>query len=129
MKEYAWSLTIAFLMLSGSLLAHHGTAASYDIKQAVTITGTLTKFSWTNPHCYIQLDVKGSDGQVVGWAGEMNSPGILQTAGWTKNTLKAGDQVTLTLHPSKSGAPVGEVDRSKPIIVNGKELLPASNEQ
>jgi hypothetical protein len=129
MKNYAWSFTIAFLTLSGSLLAHHGTAASYDSKKFVTITGTLTKFSWTNPHSYIELDVKGEDGQVIHWAGEMNSPGILQTAGWTKSTLKAGDQVTLTLHPSKAGAPVGEVDRSKPIIVNGKELLPASNEQ
>jgi hypothetical protein len=129
MKHHGWSLTIAFFMLSGSLLAHHGTAASYDSKKAVTITGTLTKFSWTNPHCYIALDVKGDNGQVVHWAGEMNSPGILQTAGWTKNTLKAGDEVTLTLHPSKAGTPVGEVDRSKPIIVNGKELLPASNEQ
>ena len=129
MKKYIWSLPIAFLMLSASLLAHHGTGASYDVKKSVTITGTLTKFSWTNPHCYVQLDVKGTDGQVVAWAGEMNSPGILQTAGWTKNTLKAGDQVTLTLHPSKAGTAVGEVDRSKPIIVNGKELLPASNEQ
>src|ERR1041384_3400197 len=101
MKNHACSLVIAFLMMSGSLLAHHGTAASYDTKQAVTITGTLTKFSWTNPHCYIQWDVKGADGQVVGWAGEMNSPGILQTAGWTKNNLKAGDQVTLTLPPPK----------------------------
>ena len=129
MKNYAGSLTIAFLTLSGSLLAHHGTAASYDSKKSVTITGTLTKFSWTNPHCYVQLDVKGADGQVVSWAGEMNSPGILQTAGWTKNTLKAGDQVTLSLHPSKAGTSVGEVDRAKPIVVNGKELLPASNEQ
>ena len=128
MKKYGTLSMIAFLMLSGSLLAHHGTAASYDVKQSVTITGILTKFSWTNPHCYIQLDVKGPDGQVVNWAGEMNSPGILQTAGWTRNTLKAGDQVTLSVHPSKAGAPVGEVDRSKPIIVNGKELLPASNE-
>ncbi|SRR5437016_1730846 len=127
MKNYVWSLTIGFLMLSGSLLAHHGTAASYDSTKSVTITGTLTKFSWTNPHCYVQLDVKGADGQVVPWAGELNSPGILQTAGWTKNTLKAGDEVTMTLHPSKAGTPVGVVDRSKPVTVNGKELLPASN--
>ena len=129
MKNYVWSSAIAFLMLPGSLLAHHGTAASYDSKKLVTITGTLTKFSWTNPHSYVELDVKGADGQAVHWAGELSSPFRLQTAGWTKNTIKAGDQITLTLHPSKAGTPVGEVDRSKPIIVNGKELLPASNEQ
>jgi hypothetical protein len=129
MKNYAGSLTIAFLALSGSLLAHHGTAASYDSTKTVTITGTLTKFSWTNPHSYVELDVKAADGQTVHWAGELSSPLRLQTAGWTKNTIRAGDQITLTLHPSKAGTPVGEVDRSKPIIVNGKELLPASNEE
>ena len=127
MKNYVWSLTIAFLMLAASLQAHHGTGASYDTAKSVTLTGTLTKFSWTNPHSYVELDVKGADGQVVHWAGEMNSPGILQTAGWTKNTLKAGDQITLTVHPSKAGTSVGVVYRSKPVIVNGKELLPASN--
>jgi hypothetical protein len=114
-------------MLSTALLAHHGTGASYDSTKSVTITGTLTKFSWTNPHSYVELDVKGADGQIVHWAGELNSPGILQTAGWKKDTLKAGDQVTLTVHPSKAGTPVGVVDRSKPVTVNGKELLPASN--
>jgi hypothetical protein len=114
-------------MLSSSLLAHHGTAASYDSTKSLTLTGTLTKFSWTNPHSYVEFDVKGPDGQIVHWAAETNSPGILQTAGWSKNTLKAGDQVTLTVHPSKAGTPVGVVDRSKPVIVNGKVLSPASN--
>ncbi len=127
MKNYIRLLPIVFLMLSTSLLAHHGTAASYDSSKSVTLTGTLTKFSWTNPHSYVELDVKGPGGEVLHWAGEMNSPGVLKNAGWTKDTLKAGDQVTLTLHPSKAGAPVGVVDRSKPVIVNGKELLPASN--
>ncbi len=127
MKRYIGSFPIAFLMLSSAVLAHHGTGASYDLTKSVTITGTMTKFSWTNPHSFVELDVKGPGGEIVHWVGEMNSPGILKTAGWTKNTLNPGDQVTLTLHPSKAGTPVGVVDRSKPITINGKELLPAGN--
>src|SRR5262245_45076311 len=118
---------IVLLVVSSSLLAHHGTAVSYDQNKSVTLTGTLTKFSWTNPHCYVELDVKNSSGQVVHWAGEMNSPGVLKVAGWTRETIKAGDQVTLSVHPAKAGTPVGVVDRGKPIIANGKEILPASN--
>jgi uncharacterized protein DUF6152 len=127
MRNNLLSAIIALLVVSGSLLAHHGTAASYDQNKSVTVTGTLTKFSWTNPHCYVELDVKDSSGQVVHWAGEMNSPGVLKGAGWTKDTIKPGDQVTMTVHPSKAGTPVGVVDRGKPIIANGKEILPASN--
>jgi Family of unknown function (DUF6152) len=127
MNKNVLSALIVLLVVSSSLLAHHGTAVSYDQNKSVTLTGTLTKFSWTNPHCYVELDVKNSSGQVVHWAGEMNSPGVLKVAGWTRETIKAGDQVTLSVHPAKAGTPVGVVDRGKPIIANGKEILPASN--
>jgi len=127
MKKTLFLPVIVFLMVSGSLLAHHGTGVSYDQNKSVILTGTLTKFSWTNPHCYVELDVKDSSGKVVHWAGEMNSPGVLKVAGWTRETIKAGDQVTLSVHPAKAGTPVGVVDRGKPIIANGKEILPASN--
>ena len=132
MKKHTWvllSTILAVFMVTVPMLAHHGTNISYDHSKTVTVTGTITEFVWQNPHTQVYFDVKDEKGNLVHWAGEMNSPGILQTAGWTKNTLKAGDHVTLTVHPSKAGTPVGEVDRSKPIIVNGKELSPASNEQ
>jgi Family of unknown function (DUF6152) len=127
MNKNVLSALIVLLVVSSSSLAHHGTGVSYDQTKSVILTGTLTKFSWTNPHCYVELDVKNSSGQVVHWAGEMNSPGVLKVAGWTKETIKAGDQVTLSVHPAKAGTPVGVVDRGKPIIANGKEILPASN--
>jgi uncharacterized protein DUF6152 len=127
MNKNVLSALIVLLVVSSSSLAHHGTGVSYDQTKSVILTGTLTKFSWTNPHCYVELDVKNSSGQVVHWAGEMNSPGVLKVAGWTRETIKAGDQVTLSVHPAKAGTPVGVVDRGKPIIANGKEILPASN--
>ncbi len=127
MKKMMLSLAViaGLLMICGSLLAHHGTGISYDQTKSVTITGTLTGFAWKNPHAYVQLDVKDDKGQIVHWSGEMNSPGVLKAAGWTKDTLKEGDQVTITLHPSKAGTPVGVVDRSKPVMRNGKQVLAA----
>ena len=56
----------------------------------------------------------------MNWAIEMNSPGVLARAGWTKKMFKSGDQITLTVRPSKAGTPVGLINRQKPVIVNGK---------
>ena len=79
------------------------------------------KFWGSNPHVYVLFDVKDATGNVVHWAGEMNSPGVLKNAGWNKNTLKAGDQITATLRPNKFGTPVGLLSRAN-MMVNGKPL-------
>ena len=67
--------------------------------------------------------MKDDKGELAHWSAEMNSPGVLKAAGWTKDTLKEGDEVTITLHPSKAGTTVGVVDRSKPVMRNGKQIL------
>ena len=109
-------------LIATPLFAHHGTAASYDSSKSITLTGTVTEFVFSNPHAQLFFDVKDSSGKIVHWGGELNSPGNLKRDGWTKTTFKAGDQVTLNVNPSKAGTPVGNVDRSKPVILNGKEL-------
>jgi hypothetical protein len=96
----------ALLMIGIPLWAHHGNAA-YDNDNPITIKGTVTEFAWTNPHVQIYLDVKGDKGKVVHWSVETYSPGKLVRAGWSKDSVKAGDQVSITLIPAKSGAPVG----------------------
>jgi hypothetical protein len=122
-KRLLFVLFVTFGVLSVSnLFAHHGTGASYDASKSVTLTGTVTEFVFSNPHAQIYFDVKDSGGKVVHWGGELNSPGNLRRDGWNKETFKPGDQVTLSVNPSKAGTPVGNVDRSKPVIVNGKEL-------
>jgi len=109
-------------LVSLPLFAHHGTAASYDSSKSITLTGVVTEFVYSNPHAQLFFDVTDSSGKVVHWGGELNSPGNLRRDGWSKTTFKPRDKVTLNVNPSKAGTPVGNVDRSKPVIVNGKEL-------
>ena len=104
MKTKLTLLTIILLALAGTVSAHHG-STSYDMDKSVTIKGTVTDFQFVNPHVLIYMDVKDANGKVTNWAGELTSPNHLQRLDWTKNTLKVGDEVTMTGAPSKSGAP------------------------
>ena len=110
------------LAISVPLFAHHGTG-TYDSTKSVTLSGTVTEFLFINPHAALFFDVKDEKGKLVNWAIEMNSPGVLSRAGWTKRTFKAGDQITITVRPAKAGTPVGLINRSRPVLVNGKEVL------
>jgi hypothetical protein len=99
-------LVVALLTLSDSMLAHHGNSA-YDEKNPITLKGTVTEFVWANPHSQIYLDVNDDKGNVIHWAIESQSPGVLTKNGWTRYSLKPGDQITITLIPAKNGASVG----------------------
>jgi Family of unknown function (DUF6152) len=99
-------LVVSSLLLCGVALAHHGNSA-YDEEHWITLSGTVTEFVWSNPHCEIFVDVKDNAGKAVNWAIESQSPGILRRNNWTRTTLKAGDQITITLAPARNGAPVG----------------------
>jgi len=99
-------LLAGLLAVCGPLWAHHGNSA-YDEEHWITISGTVTEFVWSNPHCEIFLDVKGDKGAVVNWAVESQSPGILRRNSWVRTSVKAGDQISITLAPAKNGAPVG----------------------
>jgi hypothetical protein len=91
-------------ILSGPAFAHHG-AAAYDMSKSITVTGTVTDFQFVNPHVLIAMDAKDPSGKMEKWQGELTSPNHLARAGWTKSTIKLGDQVTLTGGPAKSGQP------------------------
>jgi hypothetical protein len=122
MKRYRLSFLIAaaaLLLIGIPVQAHHGNAA-YDDKNPITIKGTVTEFAWTNPHAQIYLDVKDDKGNIVHWAVETYSPGKLVRAGWARDSVKVGDQVSINLIPAKSGSPVGFLH--KLVLPNGKEL-------
>jgi Family of unknown function (DUF6152) len=87
----ALGLTIA----ANPAFAHHGTAAYQEDKQ-VSVTGTVTDFEFANPHTLVYVDVKQGDGTVAKWQGEMTSPNHLVRAGWTKNSIRRGEQITIS---------------------------------
>ena len=112
-------LIASLFIFRGTLFAHHGNAA-YDDKAPVTFKGTVTDFLWVNPHVQIFIDVKNDQGEVVHWGCETVSPSKLFRSGWTRDSVKAGDQITVTVFPAKSHAPVGLI--RKVVLPNGKEL-------
>jgi len=113
------AIAAALVILAGQARAHHGNAA-YDLGSPVTLKGTVTEFAWSNPHVQIYFDVQDGKGKIVHWAAETVSPGMLARAGWSKDELKVGDRIAITVGPSKSGAPVGYA--LKVVLPNGKEL-------
>lgn len=90
------------LLFSGVLSAHHGTAA-YDTSKMLTFKATVTDFRFINPHCQVYFDVKNDKGQLEHWQGELTAPNKLARANWTKHSLKAGDQITVSGYAPKSG--------------------------
>ena len=117
-SAYGFGLA-ALLAVSAPLLAHHGVQA-YDMPRTVVLRGTIANFEWTNPHSQVHLDVTDEHGQVVHWNFEAQPPSILTHAGWTRNSLKPGEQVTIYTHPAKNGTPIGIL--MKVVLANGQEL-------
>jgi hypothetical protein len=119
----SFGLVVALLALSDSMIAHHGNSA-YDEKNPITLKGTVTEFIWANPHSQIYLDVTDDKGNVVHWAIESQSPGVLSKNGWTRHSLNPGDHITITLIPAKNGAPVGfsGTTQGKVVLPDGRVL-------
>jgi hypothetical protein len=112
-------LAAIFLLVPAVMLAHHGQAA-YDVTQTVTIKGTVTNFKFSNPHCIVSLDVKDDKNQKQEWQGELTSPNHLVRAGWTAQTFKPGDEITLSGFRAKTGA--NSMWITKAVLANGEEL-------
>jgi len=104
------ALVVGLLVASHPVAAHHGAAAfENDPAKRLVLKGTVAEWIWANPHTFLQFDVKGEDGQLVRWVVEASNPPDMQNRGWTKQSFKAGDEVTVTVRPVKSGRPVGSI--------------------
>jgi hypothetical protein len=124
-KLLAFPATAIFLLLSlgGSTFAHHGFVSWYDMSRTVSVKGTVTGFDWTNPHAYIYLDVKNEKGAVEKWSIELGALAMLARAGWRRDTLKDGDEITAVGNPAKDGKPTMHL--AKIVLANGQELSSA----
>jgi hypothetical protein len=110
MSNRAGLAGIALAVASGApALAHHS-FAMFDMSQEKSVTGTVSDFQWTNPHSWIWLEVPTASGSEQ-WGVEGMSPNFLERRGWSKNTLKVGDKVTVVIHPVKNGGKGGSFVR------------------
>ena len=97
------AVALAMLITAVPALAHHSFAAEYDAKKPITLSGTMTKLEWTNPHARLYLNVRGENGEAVVWEFELGSPNALTRHGWTRNSLKPGDGLTVMGYLAKDG--------------------------
>jgi hypothetical protein len=100
-------------------MSHHSTTA-YDHTRTIVLTGTVKEFQWTNPHSWVQLLVSDDQGNAKEWSIETGAPNLNIRHGWSRNTLKPGDKVTLTIYPHRDGGPHGSLAYAK--LADGRVL-------
>lgn len=113
------AVVIGLLASAAPAVAHHG-AAAFDTSRTVTMKGTVTYWMWANPHCFVQYDIKNDKGEVQHWVAETSNPPDMINKGWTKDTLKVGDEISVTVYPARNGKPVGRLVHV--VLANGKTL-------
>ena len=110
--KFAVLFAVAGLMVSAlPALAHHSFAAEYDATKPVNLKGTVTKVEWTNPHARFYVAVKDDAGNVTNWNLELASPNVLSRNGWTRHSLKVGDQVIVGGYPARDGSKLADARR------------------
>jgi hypothetical protein len=127
-------LTVAVASLAGLLVgavpvvAHHSFAAEYDANKPIKLNGTVTKIEWTNPHCYFYVDVKNAEsGKIDNWALELGNPNALLRAGWSRNSLKIGDAITVEGSRARDGSLLGNA-RTMTLMSTGQRLFAGSSQ-
>lgn len=103
-RRALWVVCVGVLLAALPAPAHHSFRAQYDENQPVTLSGTVTKVTWGNPHVLIYLDVKGEDGKTANWELELGSPNVLMIQGWKLDSLKPGDQITVNGYRARDGS-------------------------
>ena len=129
MRAKVFVVIAACALITGGRLAsaHHSFSAEFDGSKTFKMTGSVTKVEWQNPHTYFFIDVADDGGKVNNWGMEMGSPNGLMRAGWSRNTMKVGDKVTVEGSLAKDGSHTGNA-RSVTLVATGKKLFAASSQ-
>ena len=115
------------LLAARPVVAHHAFAAEFDADKPVKLTGAVTKVEWMNPHTWFYIDVADEAGKVTNWGLEMGSPNGLMRAGWTRNSMKVGDVITVEASRAKNGTPNANA-RVVILKSTGQRLFAASSQ-
>jgi hypothetical protein len=121
-KRLTFVLLVVGLLVacSSPLLAHHGNSSLNTDKVIVIKNATVARLVWANPHCIVAFDATDEKGNVVRWAAEVGSPSAMNQMGWSRNSLKPGDVITVFMFQAKTGNPVGRVN--KIVLADGTTL-------
>ena len=114
-------LTLILIVMFGSLASAHHSIAGFDNKKEVSMRGTVVEFRWRNPHILILWQAKDASGKVVQWSGEMASPTTMMQLGMNRNSLKQGDEIDVSYHPTLTNEPIALV--TKIVRADGKVIV------
>jgi hypothetical protein len=114
-------LLASVAIVAPPLAAHHGRGQTFDMKNRVTLKGTVSQVKWQNPHVLIFLDVKDDAGKAVTWGFENSNVHTLANQGYNRNTLKVGQEITAIVNPAANGSPLGII--VKVVLADGKEIM------
>ncbi|PWU01682.1 MAG: hypothetical protein C5B51_22335 [Terriglobia bacterium] len=120
----ALALGLGLSLLNVPALAHHSFEAEYDSKKPLQVQGAVTKVEWMNPHARFYVDVKDENGRVTNWNFELGSPNVLTRQGWRRDSLKAGDVVTVEAYLAKDGSNLANARRVT--LADGRKVFAGS---
>jgi len=122
---FMFSLFVAAMLCAGDAAAHHSFAAEFDAEKPVTLKGAVVKWEMMNPHGWITMDVTGTGGEKVRWMVETSNPNGLMRLGWTKNSLKPGDQITVEAYRAKDGS--NTANAARVTLADGRSVFAGSS--
>ena len=119
------SVLAGLVLAALPVIAHHSFAAEYDEKKPITLTGSVTKLEWMNPHARFYVDVKDASGKVTNWEFELANLNALIRRGWTRTSLKPGDVITVDGYLAKDGSPL--VNTKSVTLSDGRKVFAGSS--
>ena len=125
LKAYFTAAAVILTVTAVPVLAHHAFSAEFDQSKPVKVQGVISKLEWVNPHAWLHVDVKGTDGKVVPWRFEMGGPTALLRAGWSRSDIKPGTAVTVSGFMARSGGSVGNAYQVR--LPDGRDLFAGSS--
>ena len=122
-RQMLFAISLVLMLPGMPTYAHHSVGAEFDLSKRITLHGRVTKIEWMNPHVYLYVDVR-TDGKTANWACETAGPNTLARQGWSRMSLKLGDQVTVVGYRARDGAYVASA--REVVLADGRKVFVGS---